>query len=86
MLDKNWIRLIRNLQSRVGDLSRSLILLQGSNEVSINDQDNAYPIQQEANFTYLFGQVPINLDGFLIPNKNEAYVIADWAIPEFLKE
>jgi hypothetical protein len=54
-----------------------LILLQGSNEVSINDQDNAYPIQQEANFTYLFGQVPINLDGFLIPNKNEAYVIAD---------
>ena len=84
LYETNRTRLIRNLKSRVGDISNSVILMKGSYTVPEYDSDTYYSLPKyEINFVYLFGIRRMEVHGLIDLSDSKAYLIVpDTKLPD----
>lgn len=61
----NRERLMKNLKSRIGDITGSIVLMKGSRPTNVHDSDTYNVSKYEMNFTYLFGINHFHVDGYL---------------------
>lgn len=84
LYETNRIRLIKNLKSRVGDLSNSVILIKGSHTFPEHDSDTYYSMPKyEINFMYLFGVRRMDVHGMIDLSDSKVYlVVPDIKLPD----
>ena len=84
LYETNRTRLIRNLKSRVGEISNSVILIKGSHTFSEHDSDTYYTMPKyEINFMYLFGVRRMEVHGLIDLSDSKAYlIIPDSKLPD----
>lgn len=76
LYETNRTRLIKNLRSRVGDLSNSVVLMKGSHPFPEHDSDTSYNMPKyEINFMYLFGVRRMEVHGLIDLSTSKAYLI-----------
>jgi len=84
LYETNRTRLIKNLKSRVGDISNSVILMKGSHTFPEHDSDTYYSLPKyEINFVYLFGVRRMEVHGLIDLSDSKAYLIVpDVKLPD----
>lgn len=88
LYETNRTRLIRNLKSRVGDITNSVILIRGSRTFPEHDSDTYYSEPKyEINFVYLFGVRRMEVHGLIDLDSSKAYLIVpDTKLPDAFVE